>query len=231
MGEKGVISMSIKESLTRITKRVPPACTLIAVSKTQPVEKILEAYAAGQRVFGENRAQELAAKYEALPKDIEWHMIGHLQTNKVKYIAPFVHLIHSLDSLKLLEEINRQGARCNRIIPCLLQIHIAEEESKFGFSSQEVSSLLASVNWNEFRNILIKGLMGMATFTQDEAQIRKEFKSLKHLFVGLQEKILPANVIMEVLSMGMSSDFHIALEEGSTMIRVGTAIFGQRKSG
>lgn len=222
--------MSIIERLTEIRERIPEACTLIAVSKTQPVKKILEAYAAGQRVFGENRAQELAAKYEALPKDIQWHMIGHLQTNKVKYIASFVHLIHSVDSFKLLEEINRQAAKYERIIPCLLQIHIAEEETKFGFSSEEVLSLLSSPNWDELRNIQVKGLMGMATFTQDERQIRKEFKSLKSLYVRLQGERRPVNVRMEILSMGMSGDYPIALEEGSTMIRVGTAIFGSRNS-
>src|SRR5688500_2727574 len=191
--------MSIKESLTEILKAVPPACTLIAVSKTQPIEKIREAYACGQRVFGENRAQELAAKYESLPKDIQWHMIGHLQTNKVKYIAPFVHLIQSVDSLKFLEEINRQGVRCKRIIPCLLQVHIAEKETKFGFSPDEVISLLKSVDWNEFGNIEVKGLMGMATFSHDEARIRKEFRSLKKLYLTLRQEPLPANVGLAIL--------------------------------
>jgi PLP dependent protein len=219
--------MSIKESLTEVLKEVPPACTLIAVSKTQPIEKIMEAYACGQRAFGENRAQELAAKYESLPKDIQWHMIGHLQTNKVKYIATFIHLIHSVDSLKLLEEINRQGARCQRIIPCLVQVHIAEEETKFGFSPDEIFSLMNSLKEMDLRNIEIKGLMGMATFTHDEARIRKEFRTLKSLYLTLQGKPLPRNVEMAILSMGMSSDYRIAIDEGSTMIRVGTAIFGQ----
>lgn len=222
--------MSIKENLSGIAKAIPPACTLIAVSKTQPAEKIMEAYACGHREFGENRAQELAAKHEVLPKDIQWHMIGHLQTNKVKYIASFVHLIHSVDSLKLLEEVNRQGAKNERIIPCLLQVHIAEEETKFGFSPEEVTSLFSTVKWEKLPNVQVRGLMGMATLTPEEAQIRKEFKRLKKLHSQLQEEALPANVRMEILSMGMSSDYKIALDEGSTMVRVGTAIFGQRNS-
>jgi PLP dependent protein len=221
--------MSIQESLTELLKKVPPGCTLVAVSKTQPPEIIREAYASGQRVFGENRAQELASKYEILPKDVEWHMIGHLQTNKVKYIASFVSLIHSVDSFKLLEEINRQAIKADRVIPCLLQIHIAEEETKFGFSPAEVFELVSSESWNSLQNIQVKGLMGMATFTQNEQQVRKEFRNLKILFEKLQAQALPASMIMEELSMGMSGDFKIALEEGSTMIRVGTAIFGQRK--
>lgn len=221
--------MAIQESLIELAKKVPPGCTLIAVSKTQPPEIIREAYACGQRVFGENRAQELASKYEILPKDIEWHMIGHLQSNKVKYIAPYVSLIQSVDSVKLLEEINRQGIKANRVIPCLLQIHIAEEESKFGFSADEVFELVSSANWNNFQNIHVKGLMGMATFTENEHQVRKEFRTLKTLFEKLRSHTLPSPVSMDELSMGMSGDFKIALEEGSTMIRVGTAIFGQRK--
>ncbi|HET9487893.1 MAG TPA: YggS family pyridoxal phosphate-dependent enzyme [Chryseosolibacter sp.] len=220
--------MTIQERLDELRRNIPAGCTLIAVSKTQPPEKIQEAYAAGQRVFGENRAQELATKYDALPKDIIWHMIGHLQTNKVKYIAPFVGLIHSVDSLKLLEEINRQGFKLGRIIPCLLQIHIAEEESKFGFLPKEVSDLIASTLWADMKHIEIKGLMGMATFTSDEQQVRREFRSLKALFEKLRGAGLPAPVKMEELSMGMSGDYKIALEEGSTMVRVGTAIFGLR---
>jgi len=223
--------MTIQENLTALKKKLPAGCTLVAVSKTQPVEKILQAYASGHRVFGENRAQELTAKYEALPKDILWHMIGHLQTNKVKYIAPFVSLIQSVDSPKLLEEINRQGLRAGRIIPCLLQVHIASEETKFGFSTGEAADLIASGIWQNLKNIEVKGLMGMATFTGDSQQVRKEFRNLRELFERLKSQTLPAPVRMQELSMGMSNDYQIALEEGSTMIRVGTAIFGVRQPG
>lgn len=221
--------MSIQENLTELHKNIPTGCTLIAVSKTQPLEKIMEAYACRQRVFGENRAQELAAKYGSLPKDIAWHMIGHLQTNKVKYIAPFVTLIHSLDSLKLLEEINRQGLKLQRIIPCLLQIHIAEEETKFGFSPDEAVGLVSSAAWANLGNIRVKGLMGMATLTENLQQVRNEFRGLKTLFEKLRSQKLPAAVSMGELSMGMSNDYTIAIEEGSTMVRVGTAIFGHRQ--
>jgi PLP dependent protein len=220
--------MSIEQNLGEIKKNIPAGCTLVAVSKTKPIEKIKEAYAFGQRVFGENRAQELASKYPALPTDIEWHMIGHLQTNKVKYIAAFVHLIHSVDSLKILEEINRQAAKANRLVDCLLQVHIAEEETKFGFSPNEVRDALSSSTLKEMRNVNVKGLMGMATLTNDEAQIRREFRLLKRLFDDLRSQTPEAPVTMEHLSMGMSGDYRIALEEGSTMVRVGTAIFGER---
>jgi pyridoxal phosphate enzyme (YggS family) len=220
--------MAIQENLTGLMKNIPAGCTLIAVSKTQPVEKVIEAYDCGQRAFGENKVQELAAKYEALPKDIAWHMIGHLQTNKVKYIASFISLIHAVDSVKLLQEINKQAVKAKRVIPCLLQIHIAEEETKFGFSGQEVMELLSSSTWNDLQNIQVKGLMGMATFTENEDQVRREFKSLKTFFEKLKSSSLPDQFRMQELSMGMSGDFKIALEEGSTMIRVGTAIFGQR---
>ena len=222
--------MSIENNLNEIRKNIPAACSLIAVSKTQPVERIQEAYSVGQRVFGENRAQEMQSKFEALPKDIAWHMIGHLQTNKVKYIAEFVTLIHSIDSVKLLEEVDRQAARFKRKIPCLLQVHIAEEETKFGFSPDELTALMSSSFWKEPRSVSIQGLMGMATFTDDQQQLRKEFRSLKTLFDKLKSSGVPAGVTMETLSMGMSGDYHIALEEGSTMIRVGTAIFGERNS-
>jgi len=201
---------------------------LIAVSKTQPIEKIKEAYDAGQRLFGENKAQEMMAKHQALPQDIEWHMIGHLQTNKVKYIAPFVSLIHSMDSEKLLEEIDKQGKKAGRIIPCLLQVHIAKEETKFGFDPEEVVSFLSGSVIMELKNIEIKGLMGMATFTENKEAIRKEFQSLRKLFNDLKEHTLPKNARMEELSMGMSSDYKIAMEEGSTYVRIGTAIFGER---
>ena len=220
--------MNIKNNINNLRQRIPPGCKLIAVSKTNPAEKIKEAYDAGQRVFGENRVQELTPKFEALPKDIEWHMIGHMQSNKVKFIAPFVHLIHSVDSRGLLEEINKQATKVNRKIACLLQIHIAEEESKFGFSEAEVLELLASDVVKKLDRVSIVGLMGMATFTSDENQVRKEFKGLKKLFEKLKAGPLPANVAMTELSMGMSGDYQVAIEEGSTMIRVGSAIFGER---
>ena len=219
--------MSIKNNIEKFTQTLPAGCRLIAVSKTQPVEKITEAYAAGQRLFGENKAQELTAKYEALPKDIEWHMIGHLQTNKVKYIAPFVHLIHSVDSFKLLTEIDKQAKKVSRTIRCLLQVHIAREETKFGFSESEVLDMLQSGQFQTLKNIQVCGLMGMATLTDDVAQIRNEFKGLKTLFEKIKA-VQIASVSMEELSMGMSSDYAIAIEEGSTLIRVGTAIFGER---
>jgi pyridoxal phosphate enzyme (YggS family) len=221
--------MSIKNNLQFFLQNLPPDCQLIAVSKTKPAEAIQEAYDAGQRVFGENKVQELVPKSEALPKDIQWHLIGHLQSNKVKYIAPFVHLIHSIDSFRLLEEVNKQAVKADRTIACLLQLHIAEEETKFGFSEDEVKDLLASAELQKLENIQIAGLMGMATFTEDLEQIRREFRGLRGLYEQLKASSLPSNVMMRHLSMGMSSDYRIALEEGSTMIRVGTAIFGDRK--
>lgn len=220
--------MTIKNNIVRYTQNLPSGCVLIAVSKTQPIEKIQGAYDAGQRAFGENKAQEMARKYEQLPRDIQWHMIGHLQTNKVKYIAPFVHLIHSVDSLKLLTEIDKQAKKNNRVIPCLLQVHIAEEESKFGFSAEEIQELLKSGALQGLDHIRIAGLMGMATFTENMDQVRKEFRSLNQLFTALKNQPLPKQVVMEELSMGMSGDYAIALEEGSTMVRIGTSIFGER---
>lgn len=220
--------MDIRKNIEKLTQSLPPGCNLIAVSKTQPVEKIQEAYNAGQRLFGENKAQELSKKYEALPKDIQWHMIGHLQTNKVKYIAPFIHLIHSVDSLKLLQEIDKQGAKNNRVISCLLQIHIADEETKFGFSEDEVHNLIQSGEIQKLKNIKIAGLMGMATLTADTDKIKKEFHTLKLTFNKLKSPSLASNLEMKELSMGMSSDYNIAAEEGSTLVRIGTAIFGER---
>ena len=220
--------MNIKNNINNLRQSIPPNCRLIAVSKTNSVEKIKEAYDAGQRSFGENRVQELTPKFEALPKDIEWHMIGHMQSNKVKYVAPFVHLIHSVDSYNLLEEINKQATKVNRTISCLLQIHIAEEESKFGFSEQEAFDLLHADNIKDLDHVTIVGLMGMATFTDDKSHVRKEFKGLKTFFEKLKSSNLPTNVLMKELSMGMSGDYQIALEEGSTMVRVGSAIFGER---
>jgi pyridoxal phosphate enzyme (YggS family) len=220
--------MNIKNNINNLCQNLPPGCKLIAVSKTKPVDKIEEAYHAGQRLFGENKVQELVPKHGALPNDIEWHMIGHLQSNKVKYIAPFISLIHSVDSVGLLEEINKQAAKIGRIIPCLLQIHIAEDETKFGFDQGEVMELLKSPDFLKLRNIKIVGLMGMATLTENLSQIRKEFNGLKLFFEKIKSQSLPAGIEMTELSMGMSSDYKIAVEEGSTMIRVGTAIFGER---
>jgi pyridoxal phosphate enzyme (YggS family) len=201
---------------------------LIAVSKTKPASNIEAAYTHGQRAFGENKVQELTDKAEDLPKDIEWHMIGHLQRNKVKYIAPFVHLIHGVDSPRLLKEINKQGRKIERVIPVLLQMHIAEEESKFGLDKNELNELLSSEAFKEMNFVEVKGLMGMATFTEDEDKIRREFKSLKHIFEEVKAKYNDEKLNMTELSMGMSGDYKIAIEEGSTMVRVGSAIFGER---
>lgn len=221
--------MSIKENLISIKNTfINPSCQLIAVSKTKSKEEIMEAYDAGIRDFGENKVQELTEKYEILPKDIRWHMIGHLQRNKVKYLAPFVYLIHGVDSLKLLHEINKQAEKNNRKISCLLQVHIALEDSKFGFSAEELIALLESEEIKSLQHIQIIGLMGMATFTENEAQIRSEFEGLKNLFVQLQSRMLPENVEMKELSIGMSGDYLIAQVTGSTMVRIGTAIFGER---
>lgn len=220
--------MNIRSNITALLKDLPDTCRLIAVSKTQPAEKVLEAYNAGHRSFGENKVQELVPKYEALPKDIEWHMIGHLQSNKVKYIAPFVHLIHSVDSVKLLEEIDKQARKAQRVIPCLLQVHIAREETKFGFSEEEIIQLASSAQLAQWHNVKVTGLMGMATFTDDTAQVRSEFRTLRSIFEKLKATTLPAQFQLEVLSMGMSGDYKIAIEEGSTMVRVGSAIFGER---
>ena len=212
--------MPIASNLKATQNSLPKEVTLVAVSKTKPNTAILEAYQAGQRIFGENKVQELAQKSEKLPKDIAWHMIGHLQTNKVKFIAPFVSLIHGVDSLKLLKEINKRAEQNNRIIDCLLQVHIATESSKFGFGMEEVESVLNQAE--EFKNIRITGLMGMATFTNDTQQVVDEFKSLKTVFDSIK------NEHITTLSMGMSGDYKLAIEQGSTMIRVGSAIFGHR---
>ncbi|MFN7261971.1 MAG: YggS family pyridoxal phosphate-dependent enzyme, partial [Cyclobacteriaceae bacterium] len=219
--------MDIKSNIKAINETLTAGCKLIAVSKTQPVDKILQAYQTGQRVFGENKAQEMLAKYEALPKDIEWHMIGHLQSNKVKYIAPFVSLIHSVDSVRLLEEINKQGQKINRIIPCLLQMYIANEDAKFGFSQEEVIELLDNYPLS-FHNVRVVGLMGMASFTNNQQQIRAEFRSLKVFFEKIRAKPLPPQVEMKELSIGMSGDYRIGMDEGSTLVRIGTSIFGER---
>ncbi|HVD97062.1 MAG TPA: YggS family pyridoxal phosphate-dependent enzyme [Cytophagaceae bacterium] len=205
------------------------SCKLIAVSKTYPAEAVLEAYQAGQRMFGENKVQELVPKYEALPKDIEWHLIGHLQSNKVKYIAPFVHMIHSVDSFKLLSEIDKEGRKNNRILQVLLQMHIAEEETKFGLSYEEALALLQSEAFKKLTNVRVVGFMGMATNTDNDEKIRQEFRSLKNFFDSCKLSCKTENIDLKELSMGMSSDYKIALEEGSTMIRVGSSIFGARQ--
>jgi len=220
--------MSIKENLITLKENIPANVKLIAVSKTNPVENILEAYDAGQRVFGENRVQEIVDKQLQLPTDIEWHFIGHLQTNKVKYIAPFVAMIHSIDSLKLLEEVNKEAVKKNRIINCLLEIYIATEESKFGLDIFEVYALLNSPEYKKMENVRICGLMGMATFTDDVKTIRREFKTLRTYFNKLQDEYFAGSPSFNELSMGMSGDYKIAIEEGSSMIRIGTAIFGSR---
>jgi PLP dependent protein len=216
--------MSIAQDLNSLKESIPNEVTLVAVSKTKPNSAILEAYVAGQRVFGENKIQDLTEKHEALPKDIEWHFIGHLQTNKVKYIAPFVSLIHAVDSLKLLQEINKRALQHNCTINCLLQVKIAEEESKFGLSTVDTEALLSSDDLKLMNNVNIIGLMGMATNTTNQEQIKKEFSALKRLF----DKLKQQNANFSILSMGMSGDCSLAIEEGSNMIRVGSSIFGAR---
>jgi pyridoxal phosphate enzyme (YggS family) len=203
-------------------------CRLITVGKTHPPEKIQEAYDAGQRIFGENKVQELIAKQVVLPKDIEWHMIGHLQTNKAKQLVPVVSLIHSVDRFKLLDEINKQCKKINRVVDCLLQVHIAKEETKFGFDETELIDLIHSEKVDSLDSIKIVGLMGMATFTDNKDLVRNEFKGLKKLFNQIAIMSLPSNMEMKELSMGMSQDYQIAIEEGSTLVRIGTAIFGSR---
>ncbi|OXB04209.1 YggS family pyridoxal phosphate-dependent enzyme [Flavobacterium pectinovorum] len=218
--------MSIASNLNSIKASLPEHVTLVAVSKTKPVSDLIQAYEAGQRIFGENKIQEMAEKWEEMPKDIQWHMIGHVQTNKVKFMAPFVNLIHGVDSLKLLQEINKQALKNNRIIDCLLQIHIAEEETKFGLDENELNELISSSEFKELKNIRTLGLMGMATFTEDKNQIKKEFQHLKSIFDSIKEK----NALQEAstISMGMSGDYQLAIECGSTMVRIGSSIFGGR---
>ncbi len=217
-------SNHICQNISRIKENIPANVQLIAVSKTKPVEDILTAYNCGHRDFGENKVQEMTAKYEALPKDIRWHLIGHLQRNKVKYIASFVHLIHSVDNFKLLKEINKQAIKHNRVIPLLLQIKIAKEDTKFGMSFQQAEELLNSEEIQEFKNIKISGLMGMATNTNDKETIAREFQSLKNFF----DKLKKTNPNFQYLSMGMSGDYDVAIENGSNMIRLGSVIFGVR---
>ncbi len=212
----------------KIKESLPKNVKLIAVSKTKPIEDIEKLYNIGQKSFGENKAQELSKKHETLNKDIEWHFIGHLQKNKIKYIAPFVSLIHSIDSFSLLKEVNKFATKNNRIIPCLLQFHIATEETKFGFSLEECVDMLKNQEFQSLKNIDIYGVMGMATFTDDEQQVRIEFKNLKNIFEKLKKEFFSNNENFKEISMGMTHDYKIAIEEGCTMIRIGSAIFGER---
>ena len=218
----------IAENLSLLSKKIPSNIQLVAVSKTKPIELLMQAYDHGQRHLGENKVQELVSKHESLPKDINWHFIGHLQRNKVKYIAGFVHLIHGVESLKLLKEIDKQGQKNNRIINVLLQFHIAEETSKFGLKLLEAQQLLVDEAYLGFSNICISGVMGMATFTDDTEQVRNEFRTLKSIYNELKMSFFKDSNDFKVISMGMSGDYEIAIEEGSTLIRVGSSIFGAR---
>ena len=221
--------MDIKANLEQVKKSFQnPNCKLVAVSKTKPLSDLQAAYAAGIRDFGENKVQEIQAKQPEMPADTRWHMIGHLQSNKIKYIAPFIHLIHGVDSFKLLIEIDKQGKKIDRPIPVLLQIHIATEESKFGFDIEELEAMLSSAEFTNLTHVQIQGLMGMASFTEDQQQIRTEFRGLKQLYENLKKRALPSFVNLNELSMGMSGDYQIAQEEGSTMVRIGSSIFGAR---
>jgi len=217
--------MSIAQNLLQIKSELPAYVTLVAVSKTKPITDLMEAYQAGQRIFGENKIQEMTDKWEQMPKDIAWHMIGHVQTNKVKYMAEYVSLIHGVDSLKLLQEINKQALKHNRKIDCLLQIYIADEETKFGIDEKELLELVNSKEFKELQNIQIVGLMGMATFTENQNQIKEEFQHLKTIFDTINNQ---ENLKLETLSMGMSGDYELAIERGSTMVRIGSSIFGNR---
>lgn len=219
--------MSIESNLLSIKATLPEQVTLVAVSKTKPISHLMQAYEAGQRIFGENKIQEMVEKWEAMPKDIQWHMIGHVQTNKVKFMAPFVSLIHGVDSLKLLQEIDKQAKKNNRTIDCLLQIYIAEEETKFGLDEEEVGTLLSSSTFQELKNIRVVGLMGMATFTDNQNQIKKEFTHLKTIFDN-RKIINTSNCQLNTISMGMSGDYKLAIDCGSTMVRIGSSIFGGR---
>lgn len=218
----------IKDNLETVRKSIPSGVLLVAVSKTKPVEDLMEAYEAGQRVFGENHALEMRDKHEVLPKDIDWHFIGHLQTNKIKYIIPFVRLIHSIDTFNLLQAVNKEAVKNNRVVDCLLQFHVAEEETKFGLSLEEADDILNSDTFKELKNIRICGIMGMATNTDNQVQIRKEFHHLKEIFGTLKAKYFADCEYFKEISMGMSHDYQLAIEEGSTMVRVGSRIFGAR---
>lgn len=218
----------IQEEIQAIKAGLPEGVRLVAVSKFHPIEALQDAYDGGQRIFGESKVQEMTQKYEALPKNIEWHFIGHLQTNKIKYMAPYVALIHGVDSYKLLAEINKQAAKAGRIIPCLLQIHIAQEETKFGFSTEECRAMLEEGQWRQLDHVQIAGVMGMATNTEDETQIRREFSTLSAFFQEIKEAYFKEVSSFKEISMGMSDDYLLAIEEGSTLIRIGSRIFGAR---
>lgn len=222
------IPMSVSENLLTVKNTIPERVALVAVSKTMPAATVVEAYKAGQRLFGENKVQELTNKQPLLPADIKWHFIGHLQSNKVKYMASFVHMIESVDSLKLLAEINRQAEKAGSIINCLLQFHIAEEESKFGLNHEEARQMLCDPMIPHLKNIIIAGVMGMATFTDDMAQVRKEFRQLRQTFEWLKSDFFPTDDRFREISMGMSGDYMVAIEEGSTIVRIGSLIFGER---
>jgi pyridoxal phosphate enzyme (YggS family) len=221
-------AMSIASEIQQIKASLPEGVQLVAISKYHPKEAIEEAYAAGQRIFGESKVQEMTEKYEALPRDIQWHFIGHLQTNKIKYMAPYVALIHGVDSLKLLTEIDKQAAKAGRIIPCLLQIHVAQEETKFGFSFEECRQMLAEGEWRALTHVRIDGVMGMASNVDDEVQIRREFHSLRTFFEELRQGCFASEAHFKEVSMGMSHDYPIALDEGATLVRIGSKIFGER---
>jgi len=218
----------IQEEIQAIKAGLPEGVRLVAVSKFHPIEALQDAYDGGQRIFGESKVQEMTQKYEALPKNIEWHFIGHLQTNKIKYMAPYVALIHGVDSYKLLAEINKQAAKAGRVIPCLLQIHIAQEETKFGFSTEECRAMLEEGQWRQLDHVQIAGVMGMATNTEDETQIRREFSTLSAFFQEIKEAYFKEVSSFKEISMGMSDDYPLAIEEGSTLIRIGSRIFGAR---
>ncbi|MHC5201624.1 YggS family pyridoxal phosphate-dependent enzyme [Myroides sp. LJL119] len=221
--------MRIDENLMKVKQELPDQVSLVAVSKTKPNDLILEAYAAGQRIFGENKIQEMCDKHQELPKDIQWHMIGHVQRNKVKYMAAFVSLIHAVDSMRLLKEINKQAKNNNRVIDCLLQVYIASEQTKFGLDKQELLDILGSQEFKEFKNIRIKGLMGMASFTTDKQQIENEFTELNQIYNLIKQDYSGLeNIDLDTLSMGMSNDYKIAIDCGSTMVRIGSSIFGDR---
>lgn len=220
--------MDIQANLKEVLTSLPTQVKLVAVSKFHPNESIEQAYRAGQRIFGESKVQELTGKYETLPKDIEWHFIGHLQTNKVKYIAPYIAMIHAVDSYKLLAEIDKQAAKNGRVIPCLLEIHIAQEESKYGFTFQECREMLEAGEWKNLTHICIAGLMGMATFTEDETEIKREFDSLKQFFNEIKQNYFADRDTFREISMGMSHDYPLAIEAGSTLVRVGSKIFEER---
>lgn len=220
--------MSIKENLLNIRSSLPQGVKLVVVSKTRTNDEILEAYEAGQRAFGENKVQELLRKQKELPQDIEWHLIGHLQTNKVRYVVPYVSLIHSIDSFKLLKIVDREAQLMGRVVKCLFQIHIAREETKFGFAYDELTAALTSPEYSSMKNVVIAGVMGMATFTEDTVQVRKEFSYLRNIFIELKQKFFKNDANFCEISMGMSDDYPIAVEVGSTIVRIGSKIFGPR---